>query len=77
MKEKILLDVPSIVEYEGENWNVGKVDHMDNTLKIWRCVTTVIGNDEIWSTEERIIDAGDAYKTDKDSHYLARITKEW
>lgn len=77
MKEKVLLDVPSVVEYAGENWNVGKVNHSDNTLIIWRCATTIKGEHEIWSTEDRIIDASDAYKTNKGSHYLARIVKEW
>lgn len=77
MKEKVLLDIPPIVEYEGENWNVGKVNHMDSTLKLWRFITVVRGDHEIWNVEERIVDVGDAYKTDKDRHYLARITKEW
>lgn len=46
---------------------------MDSTLKLWRFTTVVRGSHEIWSIEERIIDASDAYKTDKDRHYLARV----
>lgn len=77
MKEKVLLDVPPIVEYAGENWNVGKVNHMDSSLKIWRYVKVIRGKHEFYDTEDRIIHASDAYKTDIDNHYVTRIVKEW
>lgn len=64
---KIKLDIPPVVVFEGENWNVGNVDWIEQRVSIWRQVVTDKGNNvEHWDIEGKTVSSNDLYKADTD-----------
>lgn len=63
-KEKIMLDVPPVVVYNGENWSVGKVNHMDSSVDIWRNVKVKTKGYEYYDIATKKVSASDLYKAD-------------
>ena len=62
--EKISLDIPPVVVFEDENWNVGKVNHLNSSVDIWRNLKVKVGDYEYYDIETRTVGATELYKAD-------------
>lgn len=62
--EKISLDIPPVVVFEGEEWNVGTIDHHENTVNIFRNTSIKRKEYTYYDIETKTVNASELYKAD-------------
>ena len=63
-REKISLDIPPVVVFEGEEWNVGTIDHHENTVNIFRNTSIERKEYTYYDIETKTVNASELYKAD-------------
>lgn len=62
--EKISLDITPVVIFEGEEWNVGTVDHHESMVNIFRNTRRERKEYTYYDIEIKTVNASELYKAD-------------